>query len=467
MPATPGTKNAARVIRLHAPYATNLENTRYVDLAAVLVWNERDGALEWQVDVPSPGDYQASVCCAVAMEGWQVEVSSASSRVGAALPKTEGFYWDRRLNFQRVPSSGVLNLPAGKVTINLRARQAVSFEVPENFWSYPNPTFLLRSLELTPMAGLAEIANEEQRARTRRASAAWLADCGYGVMFHWNSRSAPRHGPRKGYPDAVRDFDVAAFTEMVQRTGGKYVLINTGWADPCCPAPIQSWEKFFPGWTARRDLIADVAEGLGRHGVRLMLYFPSHVLVWGEDYQRLDKTSPEELMDVHREILTEMGRRYGRSVSGYWFDGWGFLSVKFPGISDEEFFDFCKIGNPDRIIALSNWIFPLENPWQDYFAGDLGTIENPPKARYIEDGPGKGIPQHCAVTIDEPNWAHEALEAPIARPRFTDEQLTKYIQACLNVKVPVTLNMGILQDGKAGEATISQLEVLRRQVRGE
>jgi len=396
-----------------------------------------------------------------------VEVSGANGRVAAALPKTEGLYWDSRLNFERMPLGGVFNLPAGKATIALRARQAVSFEVPDNFWNTYRPTFLFRSLEITPLAKRADISREEQRASARRANATWLADCGYGMMNHWNSRSAPRHGPRKGYLDAVRDFDIVAYTDVVQKTGAGYVLLTTGWADPCCPAPIASWERFFPGWTARRDLIADLAEELGKRGIKLMLYFPSHILVWGEDYQRLDKASAEELMNVHREILTEMGRRYGHSVSGYWFDGWGELGVKFPGTPWEELFDLCKVGNPDRLMALSNWIYPLENPWQDYVAGDLGTVENPPKSRYVEDGPGKGIPYHCTVTIDEPNWAHEAMEAPIAPPRFTNERLIKYVQACMQLKVPVTLNMGIHQDGKLGEETVRQVVALRRQVRGD
>jgi hypothetical protein len=253
---------------------------------------------------------------------------------------------------------------------------------------------------------------------------------------------------------------------MVQHTGGAYVILTTGWADPCCPAPIRSWEKFFPGWTARRDLIADLAEGLGKKGIRLLLYFPSQTLGWVEDH-RVEKVSPDEFMDIHREILDEVGRRYGKSVAGYWFDGWGSIAVRYPNISTEDFFNFCKVGNADRIIALSNWVFPLENPWQDYYAGDLGSIENPPKTRCVNNGPGEGIQYHCQVTIDEPNWAHEAMESPMAPPRFDDGRLVSYVQACMGIKVPVTLNLGIFQDGTVGEQTLKQVQSLRRKVRGD
>src|SRR3546814_15629696 len=46
--------------------------------------------------------------------------------------------------------------------------------------------------------------------------------------------------------------------------------VNHG--NPTCPAPIKSWEKLHPGWTTKRDLIAEMADALGKRGMRLMLY---------------------------------------------------------------------------------------------------------------------------------------------------------------------------------------------------
>ena len=457
--------NLHDTFRLYGDRAGRSQGVGYLETPAVTPWIGESGTATWELNAPEASECEVSVCYAASAGGWKCELSVSGNKLAGDMVRTEGRYWDSRFNFERARLAGTLHLPAGPVSLTFRAWQEESYEV-EEFWLPMRPAFVLRSVELTPVSAKPTIAAEQQLARKQRANTEWMSDAGYGVMFHWNSRSAPRHGSRKGYDDAVRDFDLNAFVEAVERSGAGYALVTTGWADPCCPAPIRSWERFFPGWTARRDLIAEVAEALGKRGIKFLLYFPSQTLGWGENYERLNEVSTVEFMDIHRQVLTEIGDRYGTGVAGYWLDGWGLVTVKFPDIPKEEFFHICKVGNPDRVFALSNWVFPLENPWQDYLAGDLGSIENPPASRYIEDGPGVGIQYHYCATLDEPNWAHESIETPMPHPRFTDARLVGYVKACMAQRVPVTLNMGIFQDGTPGEETLNQVQLLRRAIHG-
>jgi len=60
---------------------------------------------------------------------------------------------------------------------------------------------------------------------------------------------------------------------MVRATGAGYVIFTVNHADPHCPAPIRSWEKYHSGWTTKRDLIGEIADALQARGIRLMLYF--------------------------------------------------------------------------------------------------------------------------------------------------------------------------------------------------
>jgi hypothetical protein len=62
----------------------------------------------------------------------------------------------------------VLSLPAGIVTVSLRAQEAASFEVPDDWWTKLRPAFILRSVELTPVAAKTKIVESEERARGRR-----------------------------------------------------------------------------------------------------------------------------------------------------------------------------------------------------------------------------------------------------------------------------------------------------------
>ncbi len=116
------------------------------------------------------------------------------------------------------------------------------------------------------------IAAEEARAKNARASVDWLIETGYGLMFHWTSGTPQRDGSRKSYEEAINDFDVEKFANMIEETGAGYVIFPIGHAESYCPAPIDSWERIHPGQTTRRDLIEELANALNekRHSFNLL-----------------------------------------------------------------------------------------------------------------------------------------------------------------------------------------------------
>jgi len=144
---------------------------------------------------------------------------------------------------------------------------------------------------------------------------------------------------------------------MVRATGAGYVIFTVNHADPHCPAPIRSWEKYHSGWTTKRDLIGEIADALQARGIRLMLYFASHVL------GKMGETDSGTYLRAHQEILTEFGKRYGRKISGYWFDGWYQSLELYPDIDPRELWSAVKAGNPDRVVAYNSWIYPVETDW--------------------------------------------------------------------------------------------------------
>lgn len=315
----------------------------------------------------------------------------------------------------------------------------------------------IRSIEIEPVGG--KVRKDEALAMRSRANTDWLANSGYGVMFHWTSRSQPRHGPAKSYAQAVADFDVARFARMVAATGAAYVIFTVNHADPTCPAPIASWEHYHPGWTTRRDLIGEIADALAKRHIRLVLYIASHTL--GGLYQ----STAAQYMRIHEDVLTELGRRYGRRIAGYWFDGWYQTMEAYPGISPEELLPYARVGNPDRLVAYNFWIYPVETMWQDYWAGEVAAIVKPAGARILTSGPGAGLQNHNLLFLDAP-WVHSAADSPMEKPRFSDRALIRYVRAMDAHHAAVTLNVGIFQDGTIGEATREQLNALRKAVRG-
>ncbi|MFC1739052.1 alpha-L-fucosidase, partial [Planctomycetota bacterium] len=325
----------------------------------VIRWVGR-GSITWRVRVPQSGDYEAALCYAALTSGAKLEVVAGNSKINGTVRKTTGLYEDRQIseegplrtrylrNYERVPLTGVLHLPAGISKLTLRVTEPESGEVMD-----------FRSMQMIPVAAKQAIAEAEERARRSKASTDWFVREKYGVMFHWDHHTQPRQGPKKPYEEAVRDFNVNAFADMVEEMGVGYVIFALNHGNTQWPAAIHSWEKLHPGWTTKRDLIGDIADALDKRGIKLIVYIASHVVL--NDALRSDMLSmnerdgEDEVFEVHLETLNEMGLRYGRKVAGYFFDGWPIIQQSVPRaqISYERFFEACKTGNPDRIIALN------------------------------------------------------------------------------------------------------------------
>ena len=141
----------------------------------------------------------------------------------------------------------------------------------------------------------------------------WLRSTGYGLMFHWTSQSVGKDGTHKPYAQAVDDFDVKRFADMVEETGAGYVFLTIGHAESYCPGPIKAWEKYHPGKTTRRDLIAEMADALNAKGIKLACYLNVASLAGL-------RSGEEAFTRTMTEVVTEFGEHYKEKVAGYWFD---------------------------------------------------------------------------------------------------------------------------------------------------
>ena len=153
-----------------------------------------------------------------------------------------------------------------------------------------------RCLELNLVSERKAIDTEITKAIEARASADWLANAGYGLMFHWTSQSQPENGSHKTFAEAVRDFDVDAFADMVEQTGAGYVLFTNGHAESYCPAPIKAWERVHPGMTTERDLLMELSTKLTDHGIKFMIYMNSPLMA------KMESVTGEEYMENHRKF---------------------------------------------------------------------------------------------------------------------------------------------------------------------
>lgn len=401
--------------------------------------------MEWSINVMELGEYEVQLCYGASADSLTnyTIIRTNNSELKYKIVATNGVWGSG--TFITVPVSGTVKLQKGLQTISLKVENSSNGDIMR-----------FRSLELIPVKYKGQIQNEKQKALNSRAKTDWLNQAGYGVMFHWTSQSVNQDGSNKPYEQAVNDFDVGKFANMVEDTGAGYVIFTIGHAEPYCPAPLKSWEKYHPEHTTKRDLIAEMANALNAKNIKLICYFPTHII------GKYRKVGEKEFTKINNEVMTEFGKRYGKKVAGYWFDGWYQCFEEYPDFSFKNFFKACKAGNQDRIIALNSWIYPAMTEWQEYWAGEAASPVAPPEAGTLKRGPGKGL-QYQALIIMEPYWVQEKPEIP--DPRFNVEQLSKYIRECMENGGAVTINMGIYQDGTVGKKALQVMKGVRERIR--
>lgn len=403
------------------------------------------GTIEWTMNVATAGMYEINCTYGLRSDtsvSDPVEIIVGKNIVTQKLLPTFGAFGHG--SYERISLKDKIKLQEGNQILTLRIPAAAERKVL-NF----------RCLELIPVAAKQAIQSDIEDAKKSRANTEWLNKAGYGVMFHWTSQSVNKDGTQKPYEQAVKDFNLNAFVNMVTSTGAAYVIFTIGHAKPFCPAPIKSWENYHPGHTTKRDLIAEMADALSAKGIKLLCYFPTHVIA------KYKKATEKEFTEMNKNIITEFGERYGKKIAGYWFDGWYQCYEEYPGFSFNDFFKICKTGNPDRIIALNSWIYPPVTEWQEYWAGETASPVELPVAGTVERGPGKGL-RYQALLIMEPYWVQEKAEMP--DPRFTADKLSEYIQNCKKNGGSVTINLGIYQDGTVGTKALEVMKEVRRSI---
>lgn len=410
--------------------------------------------LVWEVSVPQEEQYELYVTANVTKEGSGkgMNLKAGGIKAEISLTPTSGPYPGGR-NFERLKLPFKLSLEEGKQTISLSTSGISTDDILLDF----------RSIELVPVSAKEKIAAEYNRALSSRASVDWMMEAGYGLMFHWTSQSVQPDGSLKSYEEAVNTFDVDRFAGMVEETGAGYVFLTIGHAESYCPAPIKSWENCHPGKTTERDLIQEIADALAKKNIQFLCYINGplgfNLNVRGDPPSVSEK---QEFINNFNSILAEMGERYKEKVAGYWFDSWYQIFEEFPEVPFEEFHAASKIGYKDRIICLNSWIYPPVTPWQEYWAGEVGSPIELPVNGYMKDGPVTDLP-YQALLIMEPYWVQQKAEMP--EPRFSSEELSGYIMDCMKNNGAVTVNLGIYQDGTVGEKALQVMREVKNQIR--
>lgn len=306
----------------------------------------------------------------------------------------------------------------------------------------------------------------------RQANTDWFAASKFGISSHWTAQSKPV-GIDDWVPfeETVNHFDPKAYVEQAAGAGAQYIIFTSTHALQMLAAPCAAIDRIAAGRTTKRDLIGEIADACQARNVRLILYY-NHSCNNGDDpqwehavgYHAPDKS---RLVENLVGIVRELGTRYGARVKGWWFDSCFSLDPRgvynsvttdlhgfqFPW---DEFVLAAKSGYADRLVTLSSGMLThyLYSTHQDYEGGEANDLVAVPAARFTPDH----LQGHRWVCLDNPEWVHSRVNAPLAKPRFKVDSVADYVRACNRSSVPVTFNVDI---DRTGVFSPESLELLR------
>jgi hypothetical protein len=417
-------------------------------LVAKTVWGKPEGRA-WMENWRSPADRMAWAVETAEEARYEIDVLMAGPAEVEVSGPAGSFMLHAGQKWNKYATAGSLVLPKGSSTISIRLRRPADA--------------LLKSLELIAIDDAKAIRSREQQLR---ASTAWLSQAKYGVMFQWGQWGYPKHGPAKPWPKMIDDFDVPRFVSMVEQTGAGYVIWSATWRTYYFPAPIKAIERILPGRTAERDLIGELADALGKKGIKLILYYHEghpDAAWWRRNWVSSD--DKQKFCDNLCAVLDEAGARYGPRLAGWMFDD-GMLYYPAPF---ERIGKAAKAGNPARLISYNPWVLPRLTDFQDFYFGEGfhgNTSTALGSAGIFSSGAQQGLLAHGSFTLDGPDWGIYKPETKITGPFFTPDHAAEMVKDASARGQVLSFNLLMYEDGNVNPKSLDVMRAVRKAIRG-
>ncbi len=305
----------------------------------------------------------------------------------------------------------------------------------------------------------------------------WMQQAKWGVMNHylsdWQARVNHLTMSVEQWNKMVDAFDVEGLAKQLQSVGAPYYQIGIGQNSGYYLSPNAAYEELTgaaPGKCARRDLIADLAAALSKRGIRLMVYLPSGAPAGDKaaDAALEWRNGPVANIEFQRKwerIIREWSLRWGKKVSGWWFDGCYFPNTMYRAPEPPNFASFAaaaRAGNPDAAVAFNpGVVYRLLSltPYEDFTAGEIDKPELV-TIRRATDGRVDGTQIHMLSYLGE-TWGMGE------KPRFTAEQVVEFTRKVTGQGGAVTWDVPVSMDGRIAEGFLEQLSAVGKAVAGK
>ena len=448
--------------------------------------------LAWTVVAPEAANYQIAVLYHSGAEdnvASKLVVSNGSDSVAALVVNVKQGAWQGgpqdRPSFRREWLPGSLRLNKGVNELKLsviptaRQREFAEADLQRPLTGWPKRSLHVFAIELVRPAVLSVMRRD---APHLKSSAEWMVQGKYGIMIHWVPESYSLYGDTPAwerYEQAVNQFDVEAFADMVAKTGAAWVVFTTTHGKYFFPGPLHTLDAVLPGRTCHRDLISEIADALERRHIRLMLYFhpgpgPTEDLEWARA-AGISPVDDAKNIGIMLRMYREIGHRYGTRLAGWFVDGGS--AYYWRNFSFRQLLIALKTGNPSRVVTFFQWIFPTFSPYSGDFTSDLVNFGAPlappfPHEWELPGGPYEGLQPQFNFTLENEWYPEKPMHGQWPKPIYPTTMLAQYCKRMARAKVPLSINIVITQDVTPHQpfvspASLEEMAAVNKAVRGQ
>ncbi|NUQ01986.1 MAG: hypothetical protein HUU35_19235 [Armatimonadetes bacterium] len=322
-----------------------------------------------------------------------------------------------------------------------------------------------------------------------RASTDWFRDARWGGFIHYladvASAQQATEVPVEDWYRRIDGVNVERLAAQLAEAGAGYCVLTLGQNSGYFLSPNATYDALVgrrPSRLSPRDLLADFAAALGRYGIRALAYVPSHAPAYDPlAVQGLRCTPPWDasawqlrpgtyliegevdarLSEFQRHweaVIAEWSTRWGKAVSGWWFDGCYHADRMYRGDAEPSFRTLAaaaKAGNPDSIVAFNPGIkVPIvcHSEFEDYTAGELSGVfpvadQWRPLSRFVDGA------QYHALSYLGRTWGQGS-------PRFSDPFVCGYTIDVNRFGGVVSWDFPVERDGTIPAAFLAQLKAI-------
>ena len=270
----------------------------------------------------------------------------------------------------------------------------------------------------------------------------------------------------------TEQFDVEGLADQLSDAGAPYFVFTLGQNSGYYNAPNEVYDKL-GGYKSgercsKRDLPMELAKALKKRGIRFMLYLPCQtpnhdlnvVKAFGFPAEPInnDRHFTQEGAQHWASVIKCWSKRYGKLVSGWWFDGGYTTRCGFNSEIASLYAKAAKAGNKNSIVTFNPGIKLIKSTSaEDYTAGEI----NEPLKIQINDRWIEGSQAHILTYLGDTWGAHNL--------RYDDNIWIDWIKGINSKGGVVTMDMGTNynpQKGKVGLYDNAQIHQLKNIIQG-